>query len=260
MNTPELLEGFQKELVRRGLPENYARGTAAELADHHRDLVEELRAGGLSLMTAEDEAAKRLGDYRMLVKKAVREFQSRHWCGRWPLLTFFIGPVPLVILLWTATSLVCWAIVWPLQRLGIIGPQEPDGIMSWGEWAVIYGFRYWFFFATPALVLCYLGRKASRASLSCTWVTLSAVVLALFAGSFSFMLRDNMLTISTPVYVGLQFPGFHWAELLKATWQWYTQTPMHTFQSVLPLSIAGVLVWRAKQQQFRSLRQAVGSC
>ena len=97
MNTQELHDGFQTELVRRGLPADYASGAAAELADHHRDVVEELRATGLDDSAAETEAAQRLGDRRLLVKKAVREFQRRHWCGRWPLLTFFIGPVVLLI-------------------------------------------------------------------------------------------------------------------------------------------------------------------
>jgi hypothetical protein len=260
MNTPELLESFATDLVRRGLPVDYARGSATELADHHRDLVEELRAGGLSQTTAEDEAANRLGDHRMLVKKAVREFQLRHWCGRWPLLTFFLGPVPLVILLWAATTFVWLMVVWPMQQLGIIAPHEPDGILSWGEWAVVYGFRYWFFFVTPALVVCYLGRRVSRSSLSCAWLLLSAALLALFTGNFLFIVRPGQLMISTPEYPVLLNPSLSWAESLKATWLWYTQTSMHTFQTVLPLAIAAVLVWRSKQREFRSHRRAVGNC
>ena len=77
MNTQELHDGFQKELIRRGLPADYASSAAAELADHHRDLVGELCNTGMDESAAAREAAQRLGDHRSLVKKSVREFQRR---------------------------------------------------------------------------------------------------------------------------------------------------------------------------------------
>ena len=42
--TPAPLESIASDLVRRGLPVEYAQRAAAELADHHGDLVAELRA------------------------------------------------------------------------------------------------------------------------------------------------------------------------------------------------------------------------
>ena len=94
MNTPESLNGMVSDLIRRGLPADYATRAAAEFSDHHRDLVEELQASGLSESQATTEASHRLGDSRTLVKKTVREYQRRFWCGRWPLLMFLFGPIP----------------------------------------------------------------------------------------------------------------------------------------------------------------------
>jgi hypothetical protein len=45
-STLELLDGIAAELIRRGLPADYAERAALELAEHHRDLVDELRNAG----------------------------------------------------------------------------------------------------------------------------------------------------------------------------------------------------------------------
>ena len=46
-DTPAPLEDIAADLVRRGLPVDYAQRAAAEFADHHRDLVDELQRSGL---------------------------------------------------------------------------------------------------------------------------------------------------------------------------------------------------------------------
>ena len=54
--TPAPPENIATDLVRRGLPVDYAQRATAELADHHRDLVAELRAVGLDETAASTEA------------------------------------------------------------------------------------------------------------------------------------------------------------------------------------------------------------
>ena len=83
MNKPESLSGMVSELIRRGLPAAYAERAVAELVDHRQDLLEELKATGISESQADTETVERLGSPRMLVKKTVREYQRRYWCGRW---------------------------------------------------------------------------------------------------------------------------------------------------------------------------------
>jgi len=261
MNTQELHNEFQTELVRRGLPVEYSSGAAAELADHHRDVVEELRANGFDASTAENEAANRLGDRRQLVKKSVREFQRRHWCGRWPLLTFFIGPIPLLILTWVATSAACFLILWPMQRLGIIADHQPDGIISWDERMLVYAFRFWFFFVTPALVTIALGRSTVRAAMNFTWMYFSAILLALFVGSFIFDLNEKGFQVSMPIDQGLLILGLPLFEASwAAAWQWYVQDPLYLCQSLLPLGVAVVFMLYSKQLSFRTRCQALDAC
>ncbi|MGD9637418.1 MAG: hypothetical protein AB7U97_29370, partial [Pirellulales bacterium] len=73
--TPVVPEKFATELIRRGLPIDYAQRAAQELAEHRCDVISELELGGMESTTAAQEAARRLGDDRLLVKKTVREFQ-----------------------------------------------------------------------------------------------------------------------------------------------------------------------------------------
>ena len=65
---------------------------------------------GLDEVAASTEAVRRLGDSRTLVKKTVREYQRRFWCGRWPLLTFLLGPIVFAVLSFVAIVLLAYCI------------------------------------------------------------------------------------------------------------------------------------------------------
>lgn len=259
MNTQELHDGFQTELVRRGLPMDYASGAAAELADHHRDVAEELRATGLDDSAAETEAAQRLGDRRLLVKKSVREFQRRHWCGRWPLLTFLLGPIPLLFLIWAAIMLVGLCILWPLEKMGLELNAPPDGIISTGERVGLYVAQTLYMFAAPALVMFVLARLAKRSVLGPLWPCLSAGVLAAFVGLFLFDFSD-VVRVDLPADKVMMVIGLPMFESWAATWKWYTHDPLHIFQFLLPLGIAATMVLRSKQLGLRSRRSMIGGC
>ena len=143
MNTPDALNELYAQLVRRGLPAEYARRAAAELVDHLRDLLDELQAVGMSESQAAAEASHRLGDSRTLVKKTVREYQRRYWCGRWPLITFLLGPIPVLVFTWVVFCFVAFCLLWPLDKLGLdkiglVGPYKPDGVIPGAS-----GWRIW---------------------------------------------------------------------------------------------------------------------
>ncbi len=259
MNTQKLHDGFQTELVRRGLPVEYASGAAAELADHHRDVVDELRATGLDNSAAETEAANRLGDRRSLVKKSVREFQRRHWCGRWPLLTFLLGPIPLLFLIWAATMLVALCILWPLEKMGLELNAPPDGIISTGERVGLYVAQGLYLFVAPALVMFVLARLIKRSAMGSHWLCLGAGVLAAFVGLFLFDYSD-VVRVDLPADKVMMVMGLPMFESWAATWKWYTHDPLHIVQFLLPLGIAAAMVLRSKQLALRSRRPMIGGC
>lgn len=266
------LAGLAATLVRRGLPIDYAHRAAAEIADHHRDLTDEFCASGMSESQAESEAAQRLGDTRTLVKKTVREYQRRHWCGRWPLLTFSFGPIAMLLLAWIATGLVVFAISWPLMKLGIVGPHERDGIITIGEWVIDRTILVWFLFAVPAAIVWALARLARRAALRWPWVALAACVLALTVSMVKSGFPDpalhpttmdgqelaadtHVLTIGLPVFApdtSKLLP--HLPQML---WDWFTRDLKQTAQLLFPLIVAAGVLFRARQLSLRAQQLAI---
>ena len=144
--------------------------------------MEELCATGLSESHAATEATNRLGDSRTLVKKTVREYQRRYWCARWPLVTFLLAPIPLLLLSWTATMLALICMGWSLEKIGVPGPDAPDGIISWGEWWAGKLVLVSVGFAAPAAAMLALVQLAKRAALDWKWLTVSACVLGFTVG------------------------------------------------------------------------------
>jgi len=261
MNTSTLnpLDGLAAELVGRGLPVDYAQRAASEIADHHRDLVSELRSTGLDETAAAAEASRRLGESRTLTKKTVREYQRRFWCGRWPLLTFFIGPIPLVILTWVATWIAVFCFVWPLQKLAIIGNYQPDGVLSTWERLVCLGGQAWFLLATPALALLILSQLAARAALGRSWVVLTAGILAMFSGLFLCEFAGNCFRFTLPADQGLLMVGFPFVRFWLGTRNWGTLAP-YIAQVLLPLGIATVILLRNRQLSLRARQLVLDDC
>ncbi len=269
MNTQKLLEGFQTDLVRRGLPVDYAQKTAAELADHHRDLTEELLTSGLDEPAAATQAAQRLGDQKTLVKKSVREFQRRHWCGRWPLLTFLFGPLVLLITAWVSTYLILAVVVVSAMKLTGIEDPSNDGIVSTSEYLIMYGFIGWCVFVMPAAVLLFLSRRASRAGVGWQWITLAALVLAVHVGTFKCGFVDrfpgNPINLETGEPLGadmvmMSIPYFFMSNSLHDVWAWYASDPWQCCQLLLPVLVAGLIVWRSKNFAWRREQSLRAMC
>jgi hypothetical protein len=250
MNTPEALIGMVSDLIRRGLPADYAERTAAEFADHYRDLVEELRDSGWSESHAATEATRRLGDSRTLVKKTVREYQRRYLCGRWPLITFLLGPIPLLLLSWIATMLALWL----LEQTGIFGPYAPDGIISWREWWIEKLILYSVGFAAPAVTMFALVRLAKRAALNWKWLVVSACVLGVAVGMMRCQFPGGTMRIeSMPADqpgIALGVPLF--AQTWHGVWKWYSQDLQQICQVLLPLGLTAIMVMRAKRVSQRA--------
>jgi hypothetical protein len=260
--THELLDGMVAELICRGLPADYARRAAAEFDDHHRDLVEELKTAGRSESQALADASARLGDTRTLIKKKVREYQRRHWCGRWPLATFFLGPIPLLFLTWVAISLAALCIIWPLQRSGFVGPDEWDGIISTRDYVMAYLVQAIYLFAAPAVVMFVLARLARRAALNRIWIGVAACMLALFVSGFKCEFADRGVHMALDgsdlpadrfcITVGLDIPS-SW----EAAWQRYRD---QLGQILVPMAIAAAVILRGNQLSLRSQRVLIDGC
>jgi hypothetical protein len=195
-----------------------------------------------------------------LSKKTAREYQRRHWCGRWPLVAFVLTPVPAVLSAWLATGIMLLLILWPLARLGFVGDLEPDGIVTTSEWVVDRMFQGWFLLAVPALVMFGFARLARRAALGWPWMLVAASVLALSVGLVKsgfpnpslkpalaaggqLPADSRLLTLGLPLLA----PGSATPRMIvESLAKWYLRDLEQSAQFLLPLAIAGGMLMRAR--------------
>jgi hypothetical protein len=274
MNTPESLNGLVSDLIRRGLPADYATRAATEMSDHHCDLVEELQGGGLSESQATTEASHRLGNSHSLVKKIVREYQRRFWCGRWPLLWFLFGPLPVAIAVWFATGLAVWLTVSVLTWFGLTAIDDPDVAFRALPVGVKYAVLVGIFLIVPAGVLYFFARLSKRAALSSKWVILAACVLGLSAGACKWerigpgsriVMHDRTTLQPLEQPKEPDFVLMLWAPINQQAFSWrevhgfFLASPIQSCQLLLPIAVA-VVILRRRQLALRTDWLAASGC
>ena len=247
MNTQELYDELATSLASRGLPVEYAQRTATEMADHHSDLVEELEAAGKSESAALQEADSRFGDRKAIVKKAVREYQSRHWYGRWPILTFVVGPWALLLAIWFASMFL-------MMTIGRLFEPSWDGTTDL-RYADFLLLKAWIVFLAPVLVIYLLAKLSSRAAMARRWTLISATMVAIVVGTMPIMERQSPLTNEATtgsqlieqasrheIVIGVPFASLYFVD-----WDWNAVSLSLLCQFLLPVTIAVVFLWRTHQ-------------
>lgn len=147
------------ELIRRGLPADYAQRTADELDDHRADLLADLHSADAD--NPDEIANERLGETRQLAKKIARDYQRRSWFGRWPLISFLIAPVVILNAVWTA-------IIYAIYLVGVFVIWTTGGSLEGGEagrdtgsaWVFYYVVLIAFSFLIPCAVTWWYSRYA----------------------------------------------------------------------------------------------------
>ena len=232
--TPAVLDHIAVDLVCRGLPVDYAQRAAAELADHYRDLVAEFRATGMDEPAADEEANRRLGDTRTLVKKTVREYQRRFWCGRWPLMTFLLGPLPAMCLVSLAIALVLAGIATAGDAIGIrLGP--PDGKTSITELFCIEGIWCLLFALPPMLVAVVFLLLARRSGCGLAWGGIAGIEVAILSGltHFNVDYQHGRLQMGWPLEMPTISGWLNW--YFSSSWR-------HLLQFSLPLATCAIIL------------------
>src|ERR1700755_1996694 len=98
----ERRQELRRELRRQKLPHAYIERLLAELDDHYEDLLEERSTsmGAARKLQTEadqsDDLQQRLGGPAQLALFAGEQFHARSFWGRHPLVTYVLGPLPLL--------------------------------------------------------------------------------------------------------------------------------------------------------------------
>lgn len=277
MNTVirELPENFQVELVRRGLPVDYAKRVAAEVADHRQDLIHERTATEPDESAAMAEATRRLGDSQTLIKRVVREYQQRHWWARWPLFMFLLTPIPATIATWCVLGFGISAVVEMVIKLGWVDAPNADAAFKMLPFNAQFAFLIGTFLAVPAVVMCGYVWLANRSALDRRWIVLVACILGVFMGVWKWerigpgsriTMQDRQTLEQLPQPPEPDIVLMLWLPIdaRNCSWQeirgFFFSSPAQLCQLLLPATVAGALVMRARQLSRRREALVVGGC
>lgn len=222
MNQRQRPDRLRDELRKRGLPLDYAARLIEELADHFTDIQKENPS-----MDAHLSAEERLGSPQLLASTAQRELAGRTFAGRHPILTFLIGPIPVVALAWYATVVGCArckAYVTPMVPATITPPTIFEWILTYG---CLYVSRF-FPFRLTAWLFTRLGRRAGRP----TWGLAACGIVAYFAFTFLMMVRPPSEQYNLSLWFSFVLGLEYWrdrllqaaAPLLLGLWTWWQTT------------------------------------
>ena len=241
-------EELRSELKRRGLPRAYIARLLAELDDHYTDLVEERnsRMGAARKLNLEsDDSQQRLGEPTQLAIFAADQYHARSFFGRHPVLTFLIGPLPLLWFGLFVCGIGFYAIGLVMQGIDIVWtalfkwsflsiPEENHPLVQ----AIGLAVMSWAALVIPSLlagwILC---RVAARNALHWKWPALGCGILAAVAGVSWVSYR-----IKTLDQVGTFMVGFQANTSIASM--------LTTFLPKFALAMAiGMLLWKRAQQR-----------
>jgi hypothetical protein len=183
-------EQLRIELHQQGLPATYIDRLVEELADHAVDSQTENTS-----MDAQQACAK-IGTTTELAAAARHEFDRRTFAGRYPVLTFVLGPIAFVPLLYVSCMLIFFGVAWVIIcALEIMAPgilsQMADATKNRVEpWLVACFNAYSRFvpFVLAAWLYCRIGQRLSLAPWERArvrvkgWSFIACLITALIAG------------------------------------------------------------------------------
>lgn len=236
------------ELIRRGLPTDYARRTAEELDDHRADLLADLRAQHAE--HPEAIANERLGESRALAKRIASDYQRRSWFGRWPLISFLLLPPVLLIAAWTTL----FAAIGGLATLAIWITGSPGEYTTGRSIESARTFYYFAFaiisVAIPLAVAWWYSRYALTAAQSRVYLLLACLSFGLANGLLHHDLWIDPNDASQAMN-GFGMPLPYIAAPLELV-KYYAQ-PVQFAQLLIPVLVGGVLLYRDQCRRQRSL-------
>ena len=234
MASNKLLSEVHEQLSCRDLPLEYVERSVAELSDHHTDIVEELQREGVTQDDSVRMAADRLGEPRQLAKKIAHDYQRRTFCGRWPLFSFILAPLPMMFFVQVVLFFMFAACITGIDWLGGSWVRTaPKGSLAAALCIGLYGILA---VLVPALIALWWGNVALRTTCNRVYTLAVCILIGVFSGGmYHLVFFDTRVGQPTFGFGQLMYIS-GWDDLVSV----YIQ-PMHFIQLVTPL-LAGLLV------------------
>lgn len=235
------------ELVRRGLPADYARRTAEELDDHRADLLADLHAAGAE--NAEAIADEQLGETRKLAKRIASDYQRRSWFGRWPLTSFLLAPPLVLCAVWCACVLGIFAISAVAHWLD--GPGMPAEYTTGRNIETAWGFYYFAVTAFSFLVPCVVAWWYSRFALTGAQSRAYLLIACLSFGLMNGLVYHQVWIVPNNADRAMNGFGVYFGDA-TAMAQFFSR-PIQLAQLLTPVLVGVVLLWRDNLQRKSAL-------
>jgi hypothetical protein len=245
MANPPSRELLRVELEQHGLPPAYIERLLGELDDHYTDLLEE-RSSSMGAARKLDFEANdlrdRLGEPTQLAIFAAEQYRARSFLGRHPIVTFVLGPVPLLVVCWIVTML---GIVWTGMGLAYVcehwfglseATWEPKDHL-WTQAITMVAFSWFVIVFPPLSVAVLLCRIARRNAVNWRWPIAACTLLAIVSGFLTVSYRLALARNEGQTMIGFN---------LGSSFQWLLITYLPKF--AMAFAIGLLLVKRSQQK------------
>lgn len=182
MDPQRWLDEVRKELQTRRLPRRYVTRLMRELSDHVTDGWENTMNMDVRVFAGPND---QLGSPGQIADTAEKEFRSRRFAARFPLLTFGLLPVLAFPFVAAATFLgPGWLIVEISELLGLEESALIADETPYGAWfsTIAKCYTSGSIILAAVLVVWLMSRLARRAGVTRKWSIASAVLVAVLAG------------------------------------------------------------------------------
>jgi uncharacterized membrane protein HdeD (DUF308 family) len=240
---------LRSELRRQGLPLAYITRLLSELDDHYEDLLEERSTSmgaARKLQTesiSQENVHTRLGEPAQLALFAAERYHSRSFWGRHQLMTFVLGPLPLLMLFWVAAAYAVdgtgTGIAYVCEH--VFGLKDETFVPKdhlWAQAVMMVAFSWLMIAVCPLAVAGLLCRIARRNAVSWWWPVVACALLAIVAGFLTVSYR-----LALEPHEGMMMMGANFG----STPRWFLLTYLPKF--AVAMCVGLLLVKRAQQTQ-----------
>jgi hypothetical protein len=236
---------LRSELRRQRLPQAYIERLLAELDDHYEDLLEERSTSmgaARKLQLEQDDLSVRLGEPAQLALFAAEKYHARSFWGRHPVVTFLVGPLPLLVAVWLATvfSLTGFGmgLSYVIEKWLKMPADQWDYPNHLVAQAIVMAIVAWIVVVVPPLsVAGLMCRTARRNAVSWRWPIVACGLVAALAATISVGYRIGLAQNEGFMNIGINY---------ESTAKWVLMAYLPKF--AVAMGIGLLLVKRAQRQ------------
>lgn len=247
MVSPQWRNSLEQKLRKGGVPRFYRKRLMDELLDHLEDLDEEIGSMDAQQLETVEE---RIGTPGEIADVAVAEYRNGCFAARHPVLTFILGPLPLLILVFSVCVLISMLIAWAAGR--VMGLESGWAESGWTRdtvsaatwWAMAASFHAWTFvpIVLSALVVGWVARRYGPGG---KWIIIGYATLGLAGAMFASQLVFPVEPGTGKFAIGLGFPPgkVQPLDVHPDAIQFATSPVSNLLQFAVPIAI-GTLLYR----------------